>query len=259
MGRADGGRGQVSEREVAAGDRVDRVRRRPVEAQRARPFSRGRAPSRCRRARPARAASPPPRHAPRRSARRRGGASRSRRAGDGRGTPAGPAGDGCTRASASRHGPGQGRGCAPSGPRPGRRPPPSARAHRGPGRSPPGRYASGRCGACRRASPTSSVRRRSTAMWMSSSSASNGNSPRSSSPASWSRPPSRASASSAVSTSASRERLDVGARAGDVLRPEPPVEADRRVQPPEEIVGRVGEAGHREIVGAGRIAQVQSP
>ena len=41
-----------------------------------------------------------------------------------------------------------------------------------------------------------------------------------------------------------REHRRVGARLGDVVGPEPPVEADRGVEPLEDGIGRLGEARH---------------
>ena len=63
-------------------------------------------------------------------------------------------------------------------------------------RSRPGRCASGRCGASPPTGPAISVSRRSTAMWMSSSSSRNGNVPARSSPSTASSPASSASRSS---------------------------------------------------------------
>ena len=104
VGRADGGRVEVVEREVAVGDRVDRVRRRRLEAELGGrrlavevPVEPGQRAGAERHRRRGRGGVGEPLRVAR-------AASRSRRAGDGRGRPAGRAAGGCSRASASRRG-----------------------------------------------------------------------------------------------------------------------------------------------------------
>ncbi len=84
--------------------------------------------------------------------------------------------------------------------------------------------------------PASSVTRRSIAMWMSSSPSANGNVP---SPSSRSTAPSaacRASRSDAEMIALGGEHRGVRAGLLDVIGPEPPVEADRVVEAPEDGV-----------------------
>ena len=111
-----------------------------------------------------------------------------------------------------------------------------ARARTAPCRSRPGRCASARCGACRRPGPTISVRRRSIAMWTSSSSGRTSKrslldlGATSSKPALERRRPRRRG-------SRSREHRDVRLRLLDVVGREPAVERDRRVQRLEDGSG----------------------
>ena len=118
------------------------------------------------------------RGAGRRAVGRRLGPAPSRgRAGGGRAAPAGPAAGGCSRGGRRRPPPRPGR-AAPAGGRGRARPPRGATASRtGGGRWPPGRSGSGRCGASPRRRPASSVTRRSTAVWMSSSAGPNAKAP----------------------------------------------------------------------------------
>ena len=92
--------------------------------------------------------------------------------------------------------------------------------------------------------PTISVSRRSTAMWMSSSSSRKSNSPASSSAATASRPRSSSASSSASSTPARSSPAACTREPCDVLAPEPAVEADRGVDPREQRVLRLVEARH---------------
>ena len=120
--RADRSRGEVVEHEVAVRDRVDRVRRHRRRSRAPRRRRRGRAPSSAPRARPSRAAARALRRSRSRGGARRARASRSGRADGGRGTRAVRAGDGCSRASASRRGAPRARASAPSARAPARSP-----------------------------------------------------------------------------------------------------------------------------------------
>ena len=172
---AGGGGADVVEHEVAVGDRVERVLRRSRR-------SRARAPPTCGRSRSSpRPARRPPAAARRwppgrsRSARGRGGTSRTRRAGGGTGRRAARAGGACSRAAASRG------GARPARPAPSISSSSSARAAREWART--SRATSVATWSLRERAvcslpptgPTSSVRRRSTAMWMSSSAGSTRN------------------------------------------------------------------------------------
>ena len=208
VGRARRRGGEVVEHEVAPGDRVDRVRRDLREAELVGEHAPVGVEVHARPARPSRAAASRPARRRRRSARGRARASRSTRADDGRGRRAGRAADACSRASASRRAPRRARAA-----------PPSAR------RSPLARARSARActsarsvttwslrerAVCRRppTGPASSVRRRSIAMWMSSSSAAN---------AKRASRSSRSTASSPAS-SASRSPAEMIPRAASIAR-----------------------------------------
>ena len=92
--------------------------------------------------------------------------------------------------------------------------------------------------------PTRSVRRRSTAMWMSTSSGANGNVPPASSAATWSSPLRSGVALVLGDDPRRREHRRVRARLRDVMRPEPAVVADRGVELAEDRVVRLREARH---------------
>ena len=173
MHGADRGGAQVVEHEVAVGDRVERVLDDAVESQRAGDRRAAGVPVDARqRAR-----------AERQVRGRAGGirepvevAAEHPEVGEqvmARGTRAARAGGGCSRASASPRGAPRGRRARPSGRAVAAGPPCTGRARTGPCRSRPGRCATAPCGPCRRPGPAISVRRRSIAMWMSSSSGRN--------------------------------------------------------------------------------------
>ena len=103
---------------------------------------------------------------------------------------------------------------------------------------------------CRRppTGPTISVSRRSTAMWTSSSSGRNANSPLAQLALDVVEPAQQRLGVGVGDDAAGGEHAGVRARLGDVLRPQPPVEGDRRVQALEVGVLGLGEAGHRAPV-----------
>ncbi len=244
MHRADRRRGQVVEHEVAVGDRVDRVGGGPRETElggaalaielpvqpgerpRAQRHRHGRAPGEAR------------------SGSRRARASRNRPAGGGPDRRAARVAGACIRASASRGEPRRAPAADPSA----RRSAPEPRSARSRTYSavsvatwslreravwslPP-------------SGPRISVTRRSIAMWMSSSPSANSNSPRSSSVATVSRAPSRAPSSSSVSTPASRRARACAREPRMSWGQRRLIEADRRVQPVEQRVGRIAKARH---------------
>ena len=125
----------------------------------------------------------------------------------------------------------------------------AVRAHEhAPRRWRPGRCASGRCAACRPPAPTSSVSRRSIAMWMSSSSGSTTKRSGLELLAHAGRDRARsARGPSSPMIPLRRQHPRVRQRLLDVVRREPLVERDRRVQRLEERVLRLGEADMRAV------------
>ena len=93
--------------------------------------------------------------------------------------------------------------------------------------------------------PASSVTRRSIAMWMSSSSGRNGNVPSLQLVLDRVERREQLVAVLGGDDRLRREHARVGARQVDVVGAEPPVEADRGVELPEDRVLRLAEAGHR--------------
>ena len=244
MGGAGRGRVQVVEHEVPSGDRVDRVGRDLREPELARehppvgveadPRQRPRAERQARGLAPART----------RSARDRARASRSRRADGAPDTRAERAAGGCSRALASPRAPAR----APAAPPSARRAPPRA----APARSRVYIARSVTTWSLRERAvcsfpptgPASSVRRRSIAMWMSSSSGSNGKRSSASSRSTASKPGKQRIAVLFGDDPTRCEHASVRARLGDVVRPQPPVEVDRGVQPLKIGVLGLAEAGH---------------
>ena len=93
--------------------------------------------------------------------------------------------------------------------------------------------------------PVISVRRRSIAMWMSSSASSKGNPPRRAPPRSGRALRATGRARSDVEHSSPLQSAGVGPRLPDVVGRKSPVEGERRVELPEDGVGLLVEAGHR--------------
>ena len=92
--------------------------------------------------------------------------------------------------------------------------------------------------------PTIAVSRRSTAMWMSTSSGSNGKLPVLELALDLLEAAQQRVALVVGDDPGGGEHRRVGARLGDVVGPEPPVVADRGVEPLEDGIGRLGEARH---------------
>ena len=131
-----------------------------------------------------------------------------------------------------------------------------ARGRRAAGRWRPGRCGCGRCGAWRPADPASSVTRRSTAVWMSSSLGSNSNVPPDSSASTVSSAARTRAASSAASMPVACEHPDVRARAGEVVGREPAVDGEAVGEGDERFGGAVAEAAVPERAAARRRSPV---
>ena len=165
-----------------------------------------------------------------------------------RGRPAGRAAGGCSRAAASRGAPRRGRAATPISS------PIAACATAARSRVYIARsvttWSLRERAVCSRppTGPASSVRRRSIAMWMSSSSAAKGKRPSRSSSSTASSPAEQRVAILRGDDLRARQHPRVRARLRDVLRPQPPVEVDRGVQALEVGVLGFAEAGHGRSV-----------
>ena len=210
---------------------------------------------------------PATRRAPDRSAAGRGSASARRPAGDAPAAPAARAADACSRAGACRGAARPGPSRTPASPRAQR--PLCDRRHRaGTAATSVATWSLRLRPVCSRrpGSPTSSVSRRSTAVWMSSSEGRTMNVPSRNSASTRASPSAIWRPSSSESTPLEHEHPGVRARSRDVLRPHARVHRKRRVQPVKRLRRSAGEppapqpgaVAHRTTAAGSRVSTVAS-